>query len=141
RFEPGERARDFVHAVLREIDTAAAVAAFNRRYKWHRQRGDNLPESEWFNLLLSAKGLEALEAPELDQFPIEFREGMRARAAIIGDVDRSSPESWDPLFAEEIHAFAVLGADSEERLIHWKERIGHHAHANHATVVGTIDGR
>lgn len=59
RFEPGEKARDFIHAVLREIDTAAAVEAFNRRYKWHRKRGDNLPTSEWFNLLLSAKGLEA----------------------------------------------------------------------------------
>ena len=141
RFEPGERARDFIHAVLREIDTAAAVIAFNRRFKWHRRRGDELPESEWFNLLLSAKGLEALEAPELDQFPNEFREGMRTRAAVIGDVDRSSPESWDSLFAEDLHAFAVLAADSETRLAHWKERIDHHAHAHHVTVVGAIDGR
>ena len=104
-FEPGQKARDFIHAVLREIDTAAAVEAFNRRYKWHRKRGDELPTSEWFNLLLSAKGLEALEAPELEQFPSEFREGMRARAAAIGDVDRSAPEQWDPLFGEEIHAY------------------------------------
>lgn len=141
RFEPGEKAREFVHDVLREIDTAAAVLAFNRRYKWHRKRGDALPTSEWFNLLLSAKGLEALEAPEIDQFPAEFREGMRARAGTIGDVDRSAPDHWDPLFSEEIHAFAVLAADTEERLTHWKERIAHHAHANHATVVGTIDGR
>jgi len=141
RFEPGEKAREFVHDVLREIDTAAAVLAFNRRYKWHRKRGDVPPTSEWFNLLLSAKGLEALEAPEIDQFPAEFREGMRARAETIGDVDRSAPEHWDPLFGEEIHAFAVLAADTEERLTHWKERIAHHARANHATVVGTIDGR
>jgi Dyp-type peroxidase family len=141
RFEPGEKAREFIHDVLREIDTAAAVLAFNRRYKWHRKHGDAAPTSEWFNLLLSAKGLEAMEAPELDRFPAEFREGMRARAATIGDVDRSAPEHWDPLFGEEIHAFAVLAADTEERLTHWKERIGHHAHANHATVVGTIDGR
>jgi Dyp-type peroxidase family len=141
RFEPGQKARDFIHAVLREIDTAAAVEAFNRRYKWHRKRGGQLPTSEWFNLLLSAKGLEALEAPELEQFPAEFREGMRARAAAIGDVDRSAPEQWDPLFNEEIHAFAVLAADSEERLTHWKERIAHHARAHRATIVGTIDGR
>lgn len=141
KFEAGENARKFVHAVLREIDTAAAVLAFNRRYKWHRKRGDALPTSEWFNLLLSAKGLEALEAPELDQFPVEFREGMRARAGAIGDIDRSSPEHWDPLFAEDIDAFAVLAADSEERLQHWKDRIDHHAHANRATVVGTVDGR
>jgi Dyp-type peroxidase family len=141
KFEPGEKARDFIHAVLREIDTAAAVEAFNRRYRWHRKRGDNPPTSEWFNLLLSAKGLEALEAPGLDQFPVEFREGMRARAATIGDVDRSAPEHWNELFNEDIHAFAVLAADSEERLTHWKERIDHHAHANHVTVIGAIDGR
>lgn len=141
RFEPGKRARDFIHAVLREIDSAAAVEAFNRRYRWHRKRGDQLPSSEWFNLLLSSRGLVALEAPNLDQFPAEFSEGMRARAATIGDVDRSAPDQWDPLFNEEIHAFAVLAADSEERLTHWKERIAHHAHANHAAVLGAIDGR
>lgn len=141
RFEPGQKARDFIHAVLREIDTAAAVEAFNRRGKWHRKRGDQRPSSEGFNLLLSFEGLAALEAPELDRFPAEFREGMRARAATIGDVDRSAPEQWDPLFDEEIHAFAVLAADSGERLTHWKERIGHHAHAHEATVLGTIDGR
>jgi Dyp-type peroxidase family len=141
KFEPGQKARDFIHAVLREIDTADDVEKFNRKYKHHREKGEQLPTSDWFNLLLSAKGLVALEAAEMDQFPAEFTEGMRARATTIGDVDRSAPESWDPIFSDEIHAVALVAADAEDQVVHWKERVGHHAHANHVTVLGAIDGR
>jgi ribosomal protein L31 len=56
KFEPGQKARDFIHAVLREIDTAEKVEEFNRKYKRHRERDEELPTSDWFNLLFSAKG-------------------------------------------------------------------------------------
>lgn len=141
RFEPGARARAFIHAVIREIDTADDVEAFNRKYKKHKEKGEALPEASWFNLLLSAKGLLALEAPEMERFPAEFTEGMAARAALIGDVDKSAPENWDASFKEEIHAVAVVASDSEAGLTHWKELVGHHAHAHKATEVWTIDGR
>jgi Dyp-type peroxidase family len=83
----------------------------------------------------------ALEAPEMDRLPAEFAEGMAARAATIGDVDRSAPGQWDPLFKEEIDAVAVVAADVEDQVVHWKERVGHHAHAHAVTVLGAIDGR
>jgi Dyp-type peroxidase family len=141
RFEPGEKARAFIHAVLREIDTADDVEDFNRKYKKHREKGEELPEATWLNLLISAKGLAALEAPEMERFPAEFTDGMAARAATIGDVDRSSPENWDAFLKEELHAVAVVASDGEAKHIHWKERVGHHAHAHKVTVLWTIDGR
>jgi Dyp-type peroxidase family len=141
KFEPGQKARDFIHAVLREIDTADAVEKFNRKFKRHREKGETPPTSDWLNLLISAKGLEALEAPEMARFPAEFREGMAARATTIGDVDGSAPENWDDLLKQEIHAIAIVAADEEGDVTNWKERVGHHAHAHHVTVLGEIDGR
>jgi Dyp-type peroxidase family len=140
-FDDATKGRDFVHAVLREVDTCAAVDAFNRRYKWHVKRGKKPPTSEWFNLLFSAKGLEAIEAPELEQFEAVFREGMRARAGEIGDTGKSDPGGWIEPFQAEIHAVVILAADTPEGLTHWQERVGNHAHAHHVSVLGRIDGR
>ena len=43
------------------------------------------------------RGLKALGVPQtsLDSFAPEFREGMAARAAELGDVGDSSPENWE----------------------------------------------
>ena len=60
-------------------------------------------------------GLEALGVPQasLDSFAPEFREGMAARAAILGDTGESSPEHWEkPLGTGEVHvAIAALSPD------------------------------
>src|SRR6476620_12016743 len=42
-------------------------------------------------------GLQALGVPQtsLDSFAPEFREGMAARAGILGDTGASSPENWE----------------------------------------------
>ena len=49
----------------------------------------------------------------LDSFAPEFREGMAARAAILGDTGESSPEHWEkPLGTGEVHvAIAALSPD------------------------------
>jgi Dyp-type peroxidase family len=63
----------------------------------------------------SYHGLRALGVPQesLDSFAPEFREGMAARAAVLGDVGESSPEHWErPLGSAEVHvAVAVLSPD------------------------------
>jgi Dyp-type peroxidase family len=63
----------------------------------------------------SYHGLEALGVPQasLDSFAPEFREGMAARAAVLGDVGESSPEHWEPpLGSADVHvAIAVLSPD------------------------------
>ena len=60
-------------------------------------------------------GLQALGVPQasLDSFAPEFREGMAARAAILGDTGESSPEHWEkPLGTGEVHiAIAALSPD------------------------------
>jgi Dyp-type peroxidase family len=50
----------------------------------------------------------------LDSFAPEFRQGMAARAAELGDVGDSSPENWEqPLGSPEVHvALSVLSPDA-----------------------------
>ena len=64
----------------------------------------------------SYRGLEALGVPQasLDSFAPEFREGMAARAALLGDVGESGPEHWEsPLGSPDVHvAIAVLSSDA-----------------------------
>ena len=61
-------------------------------------------------------GLEALGVPQtsLDSFAPEFREGMAARAALLGDVGESGPEHWEPpLGSADVHvAIAALSPDA-----------------------------
>jgi Dyp-type peroxidase family len=62
------------------------------------------------------RGLQALGVPQssLDSFAPEFRAGMAARAAELGDVGDSSPEHWEkPLGTADVHvAVAVLSPDA-----------------------------
>ena len=58
-------------------------------------------------------GLQALGVPQasLESFAPEFREGMAARAALLGDVGESSPEHW------ERAAWHVSGARRHRRAL------------------------
>src|SRR3954470_4972506 len=51
----------------------------------------------WITAAFTYRGLEALGVPQesLDSFAPEFREGMAARAAELGDVGESSPANWE----------------------------------------------
>jgi Dyp-type peroxidase family len=62
------------------------------------------------------QGLQALGVPRasLDSFAPEFRQGMAARAAELGDRGESSPDNWEkPLGTQEVHmALAGLSPDA-----------------------------
>ena len=64
------------------------------------------------------QGLKALGVPQgsLDSFAPEFRQGMAARAAELGDTGDSSPENWEqPLGRPEVHvAVSVLAPDAAQ---------------------------
>ena len=66
------------------------------------------------NVAFTHGGLAALGLPErlLGSFPAAFREGMAARAALLGDTGTSAPEHWDPgLGTGEAHAvFSIYAA-------------------------------
>ena len=71
----------------------------------------------WITLAFTFNGLRALGVPEesLASFPDAFREGMAARAAILGDTGASHPENWlGDLASEDLHAIAILFARTEE---------------------------
>ena len=71
----------------------------------------------WITVAFSYEGLQALGVPEasLESFPPEFRQGMAARAAELGDVGQSAPEHWEePLGSADVHvAIAALSPDAE----------------------------
>src|SRR6516165_35992 len=74
----------------------------------------------WITLAFTWNGLRALGVPEksLATFPDEFREGMAARADILGDTGANHPVNWvGGLASEDLHAIAILFArdDAEHR--------------------------
>ena len=74
----------------------------------------------WITLAFTWTGLAALGVPEdaLATFPDEFREGMAARADILGDTGGNAPEHWvGGLAGDDVHAIAILFArdDDEHR--------------------------
>jgi Dyp-type peroxidase family len=74
----------------------------------------------WVTLAFTWTGLRALGLPEesLATFPDEFRQGMAARADILGDTGANHPDNWvGGLAGDDVHAIAILFArDEPERL-------------------------
>ena len=70
----------------------------------------------WITVAFTHEGLKALGVPQesLDSFAPEFRQGMAARAAELGDVGESSPVNWEkPLGTRDVHvALAALSPDA-----------------------------
>ena len=53
-------------------------------------------ENAWINIVFSYAGLRKLVGDErLEGFPREFRQGMAARSAYLGDVGTNAPDHWD----------------------------------------------
>ncbi|MFF5406721.1 Dyp-type peroxidase [Streptomyces misionensis] len=72
----------------------------------------------WVAVAFTYQGLKALGVPQesLDSFPQAFREGMAARAALIGDVGESAPAHWEaPFGTGEVHiALSALSSDTAQ---------------------------
>ena len=70
----------------------------------------------WVSVAFTYHGLKALGVPQvsLDSFAPEFRQGMAARAADLGDVGDSGPDHWEkPLGSPEVHvALSLLSPDA-----------------------------
>ncbi len=71
----------------------------------------------WITLAFTWNGLRALGVADdsLATFPQEFREGMAARADILGDTGANHPDNWvGGLAGQDLHAIAILFARSDE---------------------------
>jgi Dyp-type peroxidase family len=76
-------------------------------------------DQRWVTVAFTFNGLRALGVEEaaLATFPQEFREGMAARAQILGDIGGNEPAHWvDKTSSPELHAIVILFArDGAER--------------------------
>jgi Dyp-type peroxidase family len=104
RIVDGERAGGW----LAEIAEQALIAA-----EWSEK-----PESG-MNVALTFSGLRTLGLPDatLAGFPEEFRQGMAARAALLGDIGESAPQNWEgALGAPGVHMLVMISAMHREAL-------------------------
>ncbi|MFZ1161785.1 Dyp-type peroxidase [Mycobacterium sp.] len=70
----------------------------------------------WVTLAFTWNGLRALGVPEesLATFPEAFRQGMAARADILGDAGAAHPDNWvGGLASADLHAVAILFARND----------------------------
>ena len=99
--------------------------------------GSASPDSRWVTLAFTWNGLRALGVDEvsLGTFPEEFRQGMAARAEIIGATGANHPDHWvGELASPALHAVAVLFArDVGERERCKKE------HDRYLSRIGDVD--
>ena len=81
--------------------------------------GTTEADRRWVTVAFTWNGLRALGVDEdsLGSFPDAFRQGMAARAEVLGDTGESSPEHWiDGTAGADLHAIAILFArDGSER--------------------------
>ncbi len=104
-FDDPTGARAWLSELLERVQSAADVRA-------------TMENSErWITLAFTWNGLRALGVSEeaLATFPQEFREGMAARAEILGDTGTNHPDNWvGGLAGADLHAVAILFARTEE---------------------------
>ncbi|MGI5489821.1 Dyp-type peroxidase [Microtetraspora malaysiensis] len=73
----------------------------------------------WVSIALTCSGLRALGVPQesLDTFAWEFRQGMAARAKVLGDTGESAPETWEtPLGISDVHVVLTALAPDPAQL-------------------------
>jgi Dyp-type peroxidase family len=73
----------------------------------------------WLGIAFTFEGLKALSVPQesLDSFPIEFRQGMAARAAFLNDVGTNAPANWEyPFGTPNAHVALAIYANSDSDL-------------------------
>src|SRR5688572_29966911 len=76
--------RTWLSAVLEKVQSAAEV------------RDSVASENRWITVAFTWNGLRALGLDEasLATFPEEFKQGMVARAAMLGDSGENHPDNW-----------------------------------------------
>src|SRR5436309_2906484 len=98
----------------------AWVRAIGEKVKSAQQAGASLEsDKRWVSVAFTWDGLRALGMDEasLATFPQEFKQGMPARAEILGDTGANHPDRWvGGLASQKLHAIVILFArDAAER--------------------------
>jgi Dyp-type peroxidase family len=100
-------------------------------------------ERQWVSVAFTFAGLGALGVNEasLTTFPDEFRQGMVARAQMLGDMGPNHPDRWiGGLASPRLHAIAILFArDVAERQRATREHRAHLARTPSVEVLSSLD--
>ena len=108
-----------VYLLLSIRDRADGRALVQRLHRLANPAGSaETPDNTSVTVAFTYHGLKQLGVPQasLDSFAPEFREGMAARAEILGDIGESGPDHWEqPLGSTDVHvAVAVLSSDVDQ---------------------------
>ena len=79
------------------------------------QRWEGGKPDSTLNIAFTHRGLVALDLPTatLLTFPLEFQQGMKARANILGDTGGNAPEHWDEIWhTDRVHVW--LGINGKD---------------------------
>ncbi len=106
QFPDAKTGQTWLATMLEKVGTGSSVG---------QQRAD----ARWVTVAFTWNGLRTLGVDEasLATFPEEFRQGMAARAEILGTTGANAPEHWDGgLTSSDLHAIVILFArDVSER--------------------------
>ena len=106
-FKDPAAGRAWLAGIIEKVGVAGAVRAASET------------ESRWVTVAFTFNGLRALGLDEasLATFPDEFRQGMVARAEVLGDTGANHPGNWiDQTASPQLHAIVILFArDIAER--------------------------
>ena len=106
-FRDSAKGRAWLQAILEKVQSA------------QQARASVESDKRWISLAFTWDGLRALGVDEasLATFPQEFKQGMPARAEILGDTGANHPDHWvGGLASRELHAIVILFArDAAER--------------------------
>jgi Dyp-type peroxidase family len=108
-----------IYLLLSIRDRADGRDLVRRLHRLAKPAGSaDTPDNTSITVAFTYHGLQALGVPQasLDSFAPEFREGMAARADILGDTGESGPDHWErPLGTSDVHvAIAVLSSDADQ---------------------------
>lgn len=104
-FEDSSRARKLIGRLLPIVTTG--------------QHWDSGKPQSTVNIAFTHRGLSALDLPQatLLTFPVEFQQGMKSRAGILGDTGLNAPEHWDRLWHDNrVHAWLGINGQSTAAL-------------------------
>ena len=123
--------RAWLSEILTKVPSAAEVRASKDK------------DNRWVSVAFTLNGLRALGLSEdsLVTFPEEFRQGMVARAEILGDTGANHPDNWvGGLAGSNLHAIVILFArDATERSRSQVEHANLVARCEGVEVLSTLD--
>lgn len=123
--------RGWLSGIIDRVGTGRAISS------------DSALDARWATVAFTWNGLGALGASEaaLATFPEEFKQGMAARASVLGDTGANHPDHWvGGLASPDLHAIVILFArDVAERERCVREHQQYAARFPGVEVLSTLD--